>query len=93
MLEYSPCDLPLGLLEIAVDGRITKRLDACCPTHCVGLPGQGFYFSELVASSLPSIEHEVTLTIVPRDRGRSNCTFAGNLFMVVGLIGQMAVRQ
>ena len=68
---YKHHDLPLGLLEVTVDGRVTKRLDACCQTHCVGIPGQGFYFSERIASGLPATQHEVVLTVIPRELPRA----------------------
>ena len=61
------------------------RVDACCPAPCVGVPGQGFYYSQTVAEDLPYVEHAVDIVVLPRTS--TPCAASGNDFSLVSVFG------
>lgn len=84
---YRHHSLPLGLLEVYVDGKLSATLDGCCASDCIpGLSGQGFYDTSVIARGLDSkVSHTVTLQII--ERVITTCLVLGNTFNFVAVVG------
>merc|ERR1712113_524390 len=87
---YRHPTLPMGLIEVVVDGKVSARVDGCCPKGgCPGIPAnQGFYFQEVVADGLPFKEHRLQLRAVDRD-GITTCAQLGNKFDVRSIVAKV----
>lgn len=83
---YKHHELPMGLIEVTVDGKATT-VDACCQTSCVGIPGQGFYHRAVVGDELPVEAHKVEIRLL--ERSSTNCTEIGNQFSLTGVYGEL----
>lgn len=86
---YRHPDLPMGLVEILIDGKISSYIDSCCPENgCEGIPeGQGFYYREIVGDELPFQAHHVQLRTVDR-KGITTCKRLGNKFDLKSVVGK-----
>lgn len=82
---YKHHERPMGAVEVSVDGRVVAQVDACCPVPCVGIPGQGFYYTQEVAAGLSLAEHLVEIRSVKKSD--TSCLKLGNEFSLVGIIG------
>ena len=84
---YRHHSLPLGLLEVYVDQKLTATLDGCCASDCIpGLSGQGFYDTTVIAHGLDkTVSHTVTLRII--ERVSTTCLLLGNTFNFVAVVG------
>ena len=83
--HYRHHELGMGLVGVRVDGRPHGTVDACCMEPCVGIAGQGYYDTVVIATQLRFVAHEVELTLLTRNR--SSCAQLGHAFSVVSLLG------
>jgi len=81
-----------GFPSLGVGNASSSVADACCDAPCVGIPGQGYYKTQVVAPHLPlsrELDYLVLLRLVPRAGAPTPCATLGSQFSVTGLVGQM----
>ncbi|CAE8588830.1 unnamed protein product [Polarella glacialis] len=87
---YKHHEIPMGMIEVRVDGNATQ-IDACCPSPCVGFPGQGIYASQVVGEGLLLVPHHVEITLLERNYS-TQCASLGNQFSLVGVFGERTCK-
>jgi hypothetical protein len=88
MEYYRHHDLPMGAVEIHVDGTLVhKELDGCCETDCIqGAPHQGLYHSVDLADNLVMQPHNVTILTIAKNK--TKCLELGSQFDITTIIGR-----